>query len=271
MRRFIAFFALALAATALTLLAQQQQTLPFPANAPPVSPRALTTVVLDPGHGGADPGARGANGAVEKDVVLALARLVRVELERGGFRVIMTRDADQNPSFDDRAAIANAQHTAIFMSLHVSSTGQPGTARTYSYQFSEAREIVPAASLTAGGATAQGSPLTQPPPMFAPPAPPVPPGWNLWETAQKPYEDMSRRLAGLFQVELSQRFTNSSPVPSSAAVRELRSVAAPAVAVELSSVTAADEKTLEAMGPSLAIAIGRAVSAFRPLYESGMK
>jgi N-acetylmuramoyl-L-alanine amidase len=271
-RRFLALFGLTIAAAAITLLAQQQQPLPLPP-ATPQNPqqRALTTVVLDPSHGGADPGARGANGVVEKDVVLAYARLLRVELERGGFRVVMTRDGDQNPTFDERDAIANAQHGAIFISLHVSSTGQPGAPRAYSYQFSEAPESVPASSpaTSAARSTAAGQPQPQPTPMPAPA--PAPPGWTLWETAQMPYEDMSRRLAGLVEVELSQKFAASSPTPGSAAVRELRSVMAPAVAVEISSVTAADEKSLEAMGPSVAIAIGRAVTAFRPLYESGAK
>jgi N-acetylmuramoyl-L-alanine amidase len=271
-RRFLALFGLTIAAAAITLLAQQQQPLPLPPatqQAPPL--HTLTTVVLDPGHGGADPGARGANGVVEKDVVLAYARLLRVELERDGFRVVMTRDGDQNPTFDERDAIANAQHGAIFISLHVSSTGQPGAARAYSYLFSQAPESVPASSpaTSASRSTAAGPAQPQPTPMPAPA--PAPPGWTIWETAQIPYEDMSRRLAGVVEVELSQKFAASSPAPGSAAVRELRSVMAPAVAVEISSVTAADEKSLEAMGPSLAIAIGRAVTTFRPLYESGAK
>src|SRR5690554_5998960 len=52
------------------------------------------TVVLDPGHGGPDPGSVGARGTLEKDVVLAVALLLRDHLEVGGTRVIMTRTDD---------------------------------------------------------------------------------------------------------------------------------------------------------------------------------
>lgn len=233
---------------------------PAPSPEPPAEPQApvhsLAVVVLDPAHGGADQGARGTN-AVEKDVVLALARIVRSELERLGFHAALTRDGDQNPSFDDRAAVANARHGAIFISLHVSSTGPGGTVRAYAYEFSTAPAAASLANSPAGAA--------------AKPPEKMPAGWIEWDTAQRPFTDLSRRLADVLQVELSQKFQGSPEISSAAAVRELRTVAAPAVAVELSSVTADDAKTLLAMGPALATAIGRAVLAFRPLYESGMK
>jgi N-acetylmuramoyl-L-alanine amidase len=210
--------------------------------------------VLNPAHGGTDFGARGINGTIEKDVVLGLARIVRSELERLGFYVVLTRDADQNPSFDDRAAIANAHHGAIFITLHASSTGPGGTARAYSYAFSAAPVIVPAQT------SPTGAPVKGPAP--------VPAGWIEWDTAQEPFAEQSRRLSDVLQVELTQKFPGSPDISSVAAVRELRSVAAPAAAVELSSVTVNDAKAFQAMAPALAMAIGRAVLAFRPLYES---
>ncbi len=256
------FLALFLGLIVLPLLAQQahpQQPPPLP-NPPQ---RVVSVVVLDPAHGSTDPGARGANGAVEKDIVLAYARAAKAELERQGFRVVLTRDGDQNPSFDDRAAIANALHNAIFISLHVSSTGPAGTARVYSYEFSQAPEM-PAPSPAAASTNA---PLLPP----VPPAPAIPPGMIPWEMAQEPFVDQSRRLADVLQVELSQKFAGSPQAPTLAAVRGLRSVTAPAVAVEISSVTAADQKTLEAMAPLLATAIARAARAFKLLYEAGAK
>ncbi len=104
---------------------------------PPVQPAAparptLAVVVLDAAHGGTDPGAHGASGIIESDVVLSFARLLRISLEAQGLRVILTRQANENPSFDDRAKVANAQRADIFITLHVSSTGQPGTVRVYS-------------------------------------------------------------------------------------------------------------------------------------------
>jgi len=215
----------------------------------------LGVVVLDPAHGGTDLGARGVNGTNEKDVVLGLARIARAELERLGFHTVLTRDGDQNPSFDDRAAVANAYHGAIFIALHASSTGPGGTARAYSYAFSSAPAVLPAQT------SPTGAPAKRPAP--------VPAGWMEWDTAQEQFAKQSRRLADVLQVELTQKFPGSPDISSAAAVRELRSVAVPAAAVELSSVTVNDAKAFQAMAPALAVAIGRAVLAFRPLYESG--
>ena len=58
--------------------------------------RQVRTVVLDPGHGGRDPGALGAYGLREKDVTLRLARALRPRLVARGFRVVMTRDGDRD-------------------------------------------------------------------------------------------------------------------------------------------------------------------------------
>src|ERR1700704_6008269 len=107
---------------------------PPPQAIPPAAPlhKTLSVVVLDPAHGGADQGARGSWGITESDVVLSFARLVRISLEGQGLRVILTRQANDDPSFDDRSKLANAQRGVIFVTLHVSSTGQPGTVRVYS-------------------------------------------------------------------------------------------------------------------------------------------
>lgn len=51
-------------------------------------------VVIDPGHGGADPGKVGVNGSLEKDINLAIAKVLKQELERGGYKVVLTRDKD---------------------------------------------------------------------------------------------------------------------------------------------------------------------------------
>ena len=89
----------------------------------------LGVVVLDPAHGGIDTGARGGGGIRESEVVLNFAGQIRSVLERAGFRVILTRETNDNPSFDERSIIANAQRGAIFITLHIASTGTPGTAR----------------------------------------------------------------------------------------------------------------------------------------------
>jgi N-acetylmuramoyl-L-alanine amidase len=204
----------------------------------------LSVVVLDPAHGGADRGARGSTGISESDVVLSFARLVRISLEAQGLRVILTRQANEDPSFDDRSKVANGQRGVIFITLHVSSTGQPGTVRVYSE-----------------------------PPDSVPGETPIAPRTGLipWDHAQSASLDLSRRLAELIQIQMAQRFRGSPEIPSLAQVRQLRTIAAPAVAIEVSSVSLPDRTLLDQMAPALADGVARAVAAFRIVYESGGK
>ena len=246
-RRLLAIFLLiSSGATLLHAQAPAQAPAPVP-SAPPSSPALprqnnLRVVVLDAGHGGTDAGARGPAGVLEKDVVLALARIVRNDLERQGYQVVLTRDGNDNPSLEDRTALANAQRGFVFITLHISSTGPTGTARAYYY----------------GGVKADKA------------ASPQPATLTRWEEAQLPYTALSRRFAELLQVQLGLKFRGSSEIPSTAAVRQLRSVAGPAVAVEISSV-AANSRALLDMGSGLAAAILRATEAFRPLYEAEVR
>jgi N-acetylmuramoyl-L-alanine amidase len=93
----------------------------------PAKPRDLLplgeivkTVVIDPGHGGRDPGALGPTGVREKDVVLDLGlRLKRLIEERLRVKVIMTRSEDVFVPLEERTAIANRHKADFFISLHV--------------------------------------------------------------------------------------------------------------------------------------------------------
>jgi len=79
----------------------------------------LPLVMLDPGHGGKDPGAIGVSGTYEKHVALATAEeLTRQLLGSGRYRVSLTRQDDDFIPLDDRVGIAQAQGAALFMSIH---------------------------------------------------------------------------------------------------------------------------------------------------------
>jgi N-acetylmuramoyl-L-alanine amidase len=222
-----------------------QQTAPAPTPAQPgatgdtpqnAAPPAagLNVVVLDPAHGGTDLGARGTGGIHESDIVLEFAAQVRTALETQGFQVVLTRQGNANPSFDDRSAMANAQRGAIFVTLHIASTGTPGTARVY------VMSDLPA------GTDASGL---------------IP-----WDRAQAPFESLSRKLGDQVQALLAQRFRGSPATAQAASVRQLRTTAAPAIAVEISSVTVEDRAQLDHMAPGVADAIARGAAAFRPTY-----
>jgi len=237
-----------------------QQPAPAQNPTPPAAPvHTGPVIVINPAHGGTDQGARAENGLVEKNVVLIFARMLRSEFERQGFRVVMTRNDDSNPSYEDRAAVANAYRDAIFISLHVSSTGQLGATRTYSYQFSSPIAAV-SASADADAANASGPRAVSATPTQSAPSSRL----MVWEEAQRPYSESSHKLADALQAALAQKFAGSPPASSRFAVRELRSVAAPAIAVEVSSISASDSNSLLAMGASLAATIERTVQAMRP-------
>jgi N-acetylmuramoyl-L-alanine amidase len=98
-----------------------------PVPAPPlldlVPAGTLRTIVIDPGHGGADQGARGAGGSVEKGVSLSVARRLKAALEgRLGIRVILTREGDAGLGLDERAAVANNNKADLFISLHANAS-----------------------------------------------------------------------------------------------------------------------------------------------------
>jgi N-acetylmuramoyl-L-alanine amidase len=83
---------------------------------------AKRIVVIDPGHGGVDPGASGVGGTNEKDVVLALGKAVRDALERTGkYTVVMTRDSDIFLSLRARVAVGRRAKADLFVSLHADS------------------------------------------------------------------------------------------------------------------------------------------------------
>ncbi len=239
---------------------ESQQQTPLPATNHQAQPYSGLGVVLDPGHGGTDTGARGESGAVEKDVVLEFARAVRGELERQGYRVVMTRNDDSNPSYDDRAATANAYRDALFISFHISSTGTVGTAHAYYYQF-----WTPIPPATAPVGAAGSKPAAQAPTPSSNPAA----GLTPWEEVQRPHAEASHRFADALQAELAQRFSSSPGKSAGVAIRGLRSIDAPAVAIEISSVSVSDPNSLTAMASPLATSIAQTVLAFRPGASMG--
>ncbi len=78
-------------------------------------------IVIDPGHGGKDPGARGVSGVDEKAIVLQIALKLRDELLLRGAKVLMTRDTDVFIPLDNRAAFAERYKADIFISIHADS------------------------------------------------------------------------------------------------------------------------------------------------------
>ena len=103
--------------------------LPAPAAATAAEQRKvdrLVIVALDPGHGGEDPGATGPSGLREKDVVLAVALMLRERLNAlPGFRVMLTRDADFFVPLNERVRKARRVQADLFVSIHADAFLKP--------------------------------------------------------------------------------------------------------------------------------------------------
>lgn len=87
-------------------------------------PRVLTgLVVIDPGHGGTDPGAISYLGYHEKEVNLSIGRKVASYLQQQGIKTVMTRNSDSFVELEDRAAVANRVGADLFVSVHANANG----------------------------------------------------------------------------------------------------------------------------------------------------
>jgi N-acetylmuramoyl-L-alanine amidase len=84
--------------------------------------RPVRRVVIDPGHGGKDPGAIGSGGLREKDVVLKVSRALADRLRREGLEVYLTRDSDKFIPLDQRTQLANRWKGDLFVSVHANAS-----------------------------------------------------------------------------------------------------------------------------------------------------
>jgi len=103
--------------------------------------KEYTTIVIDPGHGGKDPGARGIRKTEEKDITLKVGLQLRELLnQQSGMRVLMTRDRDVFIELEDRARFANSNEADLFVSIHVNSHPSRAVKGIEIYHFGEAKD-----------------------------------------------------------------------------------------------------------------------------------
>lgn len=123
--------------------------LPMPPRRPERRVRGpLPMIVIDPGHGGVDPGTHGPSGVYEKHIVLAIARELRRQIKATGrYRVALTRDRDVFIRLRDRVAIARAKNADLFVSVHADSIRNRSIAGASVYTLSERASDKEAAEL----------------------------------------------------------------------------------------------------------------------------
>jgi N-acetylmuramoyl-L-alanine amidase len=183
---------------------------------------AFRTIAIDPGHGGDDEGARGANGVKEKDLALAVARRIRALLEaRLGIRVLLTRDDDRNVPIDERTAVANNNKADLFVSIHANASMRTTTAGAAVYCAEFDKDSAQAASRRgAERVPAFGGGLRD--------VEMVP-----WGLAQTRHLTQSAAFAEILLQQLRDRVPLAPPPANQAPLRVLESANMPAVLVEL--------------------------------------
>jgi N-acetylmuramoyl-L-alanine amidase len=189
-------------------------------------------IVIDPGHGGDDVGAKGAQGTLEKNVTLSVARRLKASIEaRLGVRVLLTRDGDQTVGPDQRAALANNNKADLFVSLHASASVRPTVAGAQVFYL----------SLAGYGSDA-------PQPSRSGEALPVVGGGSRdieiipWEMAQGRYVQQSAALAAAVEGALRERVPMSARALQQGPFRVLVGANMPAVLVELGFLTNPDQE-----------------------------
>ncbi|MGH9407750.1 MAG: N-acetylmuramoyl-L-alanine amidase [Terriglobia bacterium] len=212
-----------------------------PANASAAPVPQLPAIVLDAGHGGADPGARSRNGVLEKNLDAVIVEQVAAALDATHkYRIVFSRSGDNDPSIEQRTEIANVARPAAFLTFHAGDMGSHSpVVRVYTYA---------------------------PPSPFVPSSStPAPSSFVPWRLAQDGSEAKSRKLA----TALAQRFASiqgaTAPAPVAAPVRQLRSIAGPAVAIEIGSLSPAQDAgalAQPAFQKQLAAAVAAAIAEF---------
>ena len=92
------------------------------------TPKSALVVVIDPGHGGKDPGAQ-SSGLNEKDICLSIAQLVKSHAKGENIEILLSRNSDEHYSLSERVAFVNSVKPDLLLSLHISSASSDGKIR----------------------------------------------------------------------------------------------------------------------------------------------
>ena len=181
----------------------------------------IKTIVIDPGHGGKDPGAISARGFYEKTVNLRVSKYLKEELERMGFKVILTRNKDVFVSLAQRANIAKQYNADLFISIHANSNYSRKVSGVEIYYLSPSRLKARERSVRlARGENFQGKSM------------PLDVKAILWDLLIRKNYGFSVELADIFYLTFKNLGFNIKP-PRKAAFYVLRFAYVPSILVEM--------------------------------------
>lgn len=245
-------------ATAIAVAAILAFSVPGPGAA--AQDRALQTIVIDPGHGGLEVGAKGRFGSLEKDITLAIGLKLKARIEKDmGYEVVLTRDRDMDVSIENRAAIANNHKASVFVSIHANGAVQKKAegSETFFLSLNATDEETRRLAYLENNSTELQSridPSSEDDLMMI-----------LWDMAQNAYIKESSRLAEFVQMELDAMLGLRNRGVKQAPFKVLRGVACPAVLVEAAFLSNPDEEqklVSEAYQTRIAEAIYRGLTRF---------
>ncbi len=240
---------------------------PRPKSPPPsvsAPSQGIKTIVIDPGHGGLEAGATGKSGTLEKDLTLPISKKLKTIIERNmAYRVVLTRKNDVDVSLDNRAATANNNRAALFISIHIN--GSPRKIAYGSETFflslnatdEEARRLAYMENNSSDIESRISSEEEDDIMMI------------LWDMAQSAFIKQSSQLAENIQTELNSLLGTKNRGIKQAPFKVLTGVACPAVLVEVAFITnPTEEKKLidENFQNKVAQAIYRGISNFLRKY-----
>jgi N-acetylmuramoyl-L-alanine amidase len=185
-------------------------------------------IVIDPGHGGLEAGAKGKFGTLEKDLTLAIGlKLAEIVRQTRASNVVLTRDRDVDISLEDRSAIANNNKATVFISVHVNGSYRKGAAGPETYFLSkdatdeESRRL---AFMENNSETLDNNIQAEDEDVIK---------MILWDMAQTAYLNQSSQLAEDIQSELNLLWGTRNRGIKQAPFKVLTGVACPAVLVEV--------------------------------------
>lgn len=240
-----------------------------PARRPVNAPPPPFVVVIDPGHGGEDPGAMGPGGTREKDLALEMAMVLADSLRaRTGFEVHLTRETDVLVPLWQRGEMATrlkGDRPGVFISIHANALAARDVRGVETYFLSEARtehERRVAALENAPLALERAGPFHQDPDL----------GFILKELRNHDHQHWSADLAGLVQKNLAAVHPGPNRGVKQGPLAVITNALMPAVLVEVGFITNRDEERAlrqEAFQARAAGAVARAVDAFARRYPPG--
>lgn len=245
---------------------QPQAVTPDQLSAQPVTARKqIKTIVIDPGHGGNEIGARGPYGTLEKDITLSVSRKLKEAIERGlKYRVVMTRETDISVPLGRRAAIANNNKADLFISIHVNGSRRAKATGSETFFLSLNASDEESRRLAYFENNSQKLGNRVPEKDFDDLK------LILWDMAQSAYLKQSSQLAELVQQELNELLNTRNRGVKQAPFKVLTGAACPAILVEVAFITNPEEEKMlqsEDFQARVAEAIYRGLNKFLQLYE----